>query len=158
MDRAIDGILSSHGIRLLERESVLSTLDLKSGSTGRFAEGLILTNRRVFHISRGSSRSGITAALEDIPSIAVDHEPKQHWLIAVGAALALGGLVINPFALLPGVPIFLIGAVLLGGGLPTGSNQIEVQLGNREVYADLKRRALDDAEDFAGNFFQAKAR
>lgn len=173
MERALDTTLSRHGIRLLEDESISSALDLKSGSTGRFTSGLILTNRRVIHISRRSRRSAITATLEDIPSIAVKHEPKQHWLIAVGAALALGGLVIAALAgslasytvaapdnlsLFIGLPVALFGAILAVWGLSTGSTQIEMQLGNREISAELKSSALEDAEDFVANFFQAKAR
>ena len=42
-------------------------------------------------------------------------------------------------------------------GLTTGSTEIEVQLGNREIYADLGSDALEDAEDFVADFFEAKS-
>ena len=170
MEKTLDETLSRHGIRLLEGESISSALDLKSGSTGQFTEGLILTNRRVIHISRKSSGTAIAATLEDISSIAVNHEPKQRWLIAVGAGLALGAIVVVLLdlpifqevpllgALGPGTVLALIAAALLTWGLSTGGTQIEVPLGNRNINADLKSGALKDAEDFVADFFEAKAR
>ena len=174
MEKVLDNTLSRHGIRLLQGESISSALDLRSGSTGRFREGLILTDRRVIHISRGSSRSAIAAVLEDIPSMAINHKPMDSGVIFFGIAVTLLGVLAVAFwgqiasfadvadvpdnlGLFIGAPVALIGVILSVWGLSTGSTQIEVQLGNREIYADLKDSALEDAVDFVADFFEAKS-
>ena len=175
MEKVLDTTLSRHGIRLLEGESISSALDLRSGSTGRFREGLILTNRRVIHVSRRSSRSAIAAVLEDIPSMAINHKPLDSAVIFFGIAVTILGVLavafsglLTSFADIPdvpdnlglflGVPVALFGVILSVWGLSTGSTQIVLQLGNREIYADLKSSALEDAEGFVADFFEAKSR
>lgn len=172
MENVLDDTLSRHGIRLLQGESGTSALDLRSGSTGSFREGLILTNRRVIHISRGSSRSAVAAALEDVPSMAINHKPMESGVIFFGILITLMGALavafwgqLASFADVPnddlgffiGGPVALFGAIIAVWGLTTGSTEIEVQLGNREIYADLKDSALEDAEDFMADFFEAKS-
>ena len=174
MEKVLDTTLSRHGIRLLEGESISSALDLRSGSAGRFREGLILTNRRVIHISRRSSRNAIAAVLEDIPSMAINHKPIESGVIFFGVvvtilgvlAIALSGQLAS-FADVPevpenlglfiGAPVALFGVILFLWGLTTGSTQIEVQLGNREIFANLKSSALENAEGFVADFFEAKS-
>ena len=177
MEKVLDSTLSRHGIRLLKGESISSALDLRSGSAGHFTQGLILTNRRVIHVSRRSRRSAITAVLEDIPSMAINHKPMDSAVIFFGIAVTIQGVLavafsgqLTSFADVPdvpdvpdnlglfiGAPVALFGVILSVWGLSTGSTQIVLQLGNREIYADLKSSALEDAEGFVADFFEAKS-
>ena len=174
MEKVLASTLSRHGIRLLKGESISSALDLRSGSAGHFTQGLILTNRRVIHVSRRSRRSAITAVLEDIPSMAINHKPMDSAVIFFGIAVTILGVLavafsgqLTSFADVPdvpdnlglfiGAPVALFGVILSVWGLSTGSTQIVLQLGNREIYADLKSSALEDAEGFVADFFEAKS-
>ena len=105
--------------------------------------------------------------------MAINHTPQESWVIFIGILITLMGVLavafwgqLASFADVPddpslglfiGVPVALFGVILSVWGLTTGSTEIEVQLGNREIYADLKDSALEDAEDFMADFFEAKS-
>ncbi len=162
----MDTRLGRHGIRLLDGETLHAILDLKRGTGAEarnFRHGFVLTSERLIYLSRGGSnvRGALAAGLHDVLSIEIEHHRKQWEWVVLGALVLVGGLAmtaVGEFFVVYGGLAAAFGALIGLWALFTGHTIVQAQMGRKEISANLRSRALGDAEEFIASVFEVKRR
>jgi len=136
--------LHRFGVRLLDGEQVVRALDGRRGfveDLKRLREGFVLTTQRLLCLTRESGRrKARVAMLRDVEYLELEHQSRSWGLLILGVVLV----------------VVVIGLLYLWRWWTSGKTVIRTQIGSDPQEAEVSRSALESAEEFVVDFFEAK--